>query len=136
MRRARVGKKGNSFQFFRLFGTNLEAMDLTTRDSLERAAFTPIVWALMPDFDNNLPAWPDPRGRTKLFRCGIINEGHIGKGHLITCSPRVLAGIRTGYPEASHLLDCLVHAALFEKPAHSERRTLSTDKALKIFRVK
>jgi len=125
-----------SLQFFRLFGTNLEAMDLTTRDSLERAAFTPIVWALMPDFDKNLPAWPDPRGRTKLFRCGIINEGHIGKGRLITCSLRVLAGIRASYPEAGYLLDCLVHAALFEKPAHSEQRTLSTDEALKIFRVK
>jgi hypothetical protein len=123
-----------SLQFFRLFGANLEAMDLTTRDSLERAAFTPIVWAFMPDFDTTLAQWPDPRGRTKLFRCGIINEGRIGKGRIITCSLRVLAGIRQGFAEAGYLLDCLVDHALKE-PSPGQLQPLTADEARKLFRV-
>jgi hypothetical protein len=124
-----------SFQFFRLFGANLEAMDLTARDSLERAAFTPIVWAFMPDFDPSLPGWTDPRGRTKLFRCGIINEGRIGKGRIITCSLRVLTGIRHGFPEAGYLLDCLVDHALSDKPASRDLPALTADEALKLFKI-
>ena len=123
-----------SFQFFRLFGANLEALDLTARDSLERAAFTPIVWALMPDFDTSLPAWPDPRGRTKLFRGGIINEGRIGKGRIITCSLRVLTGIRHGFPEAGYLLDGLVDDALTNPPT-PKTKALTADEARSLFKM-
>ncbi len=123
-----------SYQFWRLFGANLESMDLTDRDSPAYAGFTPLVWAFMPDFDITLPQWPDPRGRTKLFRCGIINEGMIGKGRIITCSLRVLAGIRQGFPEAGYLLDGLVDDALTNPPA-PKTKALTADEARSLFKM-
>jgi hypothetical protein len=125
-----------SYQFFRLFGASLEAMDLTGKDSPEREAFTPIVWALMPDFDKTSAyQWPDPRARNKLFRCGIINEARIGKGRIIACSLRVLTGIRDGWPEAGYLLDCLLDAALSE-PSTPTTKVLKPQQAEQVFKMR
>jgi hypothetical protein len=57
----------------------------------------------------------------------------IGKGRIITCSLRVLTGIRHGYPEAGYLLDCLVDHALFPKDAQ-ETKPLTPEEAGLIFK--
>jgi hypothetical protein len=111
-------------------------MDLTARDSPAYAAFTPLVWALMPDFDKTSTyQWPDPRARNKLFRCGIITEARMGKGRIITCSLRVLAGIRNGWPEAGYLLDCLMDAAL-SAPSTSTTKALTTEQARQVLKMR
>ena len=49
-------------QFLRLFGASVDALDLTTRDSLERNRFSPVIWGLQADFDSTSEfQWPDPR---------------------------------------------------------------------------
>lgn len=102
-----------ALQYIRLFGSEAAAVDLTASNSIERSRLSPVVWALKADFDPDSAAqWPDPRNRTKLYRCGLVTEGRIGQGKLVICSLRVLAGIRNGLPEAGYLLDCLVDGAL------------------------
>lgn len=101
-----------SDQFFRLFNGSVCALDLTKKGSLERDSFNPVVWGMKADFDPESPApWPDPRNRTKLYRCGLVSEGRIGKGKVVVCSFGVLDGMTKGYPEAGYLLDCLVDYA-------------------------
>lgn len=101
-----------SYQFYRLFGAGVQSLDLTTKGSIERNTFLPIVWGMKADFDPESPApWPDPRNRTKLYRCGLVSEARVGKGRIIVCSLWVMDGILRGYPEAGYLLDCLVDYA-------------------------
>ena len=124
-----------AYQFLRLFGASVDALDLTTKDSLERNRFSPVIWGLQADFDSTSEfQWPDPRARTKLNRCGLICEGRIGRGKILTCSLRVLAGIRSGLPEAGYLLDCLVDYALADTFA-PKSEPLTADEAKRVFKT-
>jgi hypothetical protein len=124
-----------AFQFLRLFGTSVEAFDLTTKDSLERARFSSVIWGLKADFDSSSEfQWPDPRARTKLSRCGLVCEGRIGRGKLLTCSLRVLSGIQSGLPEAGYLMDCLVDHALSETFAPASE-PLTVEEAKRVFKI-
>jgi hypothetical protein len=125
-----------TYQFLRLFGTSVDALDLTTKDSLERNRFSPVIWGLQADFDSTSEfQWPDPRARTKLNRCGLVCEGRIGRGKILTCSLRVLAGIRSGLPEAGYLLDCLVDYALADT-FEPKSEPLTLEEAKRVFKVR
>jgi hypothetical protein len=125
-----------SYPFYRLVGAGMSTLDLTRKGSLGRERFHPIVWSLKADFDTTSGFnWPDPRARTKLFRCGILCEGRIGRGRVLTCSLRVLEGIRHGYPEAGYLLDCLVDYALATPVPNAGLPVLSAEEARTVFRV-
>ena len=66
-------------QFLRLFGASVGTLDLTTKESLTRKRFSPVIWGLQADFDSTSEfQWPDPRARTKLNRCGLVCEGRMG----------------------------------------------------------
>jgi hypothetical protein len=54
---------------------------------------------------------------------------------LLTCSLRVLEGIRRGFPEAGHLLDCLVDYALAAAVPGVGPAVLSAEDARAVFRV-
>ncbi len=105
-----------SYQFYRLFGDAVEALDITDRGSLEREKLAPVVWGMSGDYDPALKSdWSEPRNRWKLYRVGMICEGRVGNGRLVVCSFRVLDGLRHRLPEAGHLLDCLVEYALSDR---------------------
>jgi len=105
-----------AYQFYRLFGDALEALNITERGSVEREKLTPIVWGLCGDYDPALKSdWFQPRNRWKLYRHGILCEGRVGGGRVLVCSLRVLGGVRNGQPEAGYLLDCLVDYALSDR---------------------
>ncbi len=124
-----------ALQYIRLFGAEVAAVDLTTSNGIERSRLAPVVWALKADFDPASAApWPDPRNRTKLYRCGLVTEGRIGQGKLLVCSLRVLAGIRNGLPEAGYLLDCLVDGALSGAFA-PQTAPMSASEAREVFMV-
>jgi hypothetical protein len=124
-----------AFQFVRLFGAGADAFDLTTKDSLERNRFSPVIWGMKADFDSTSEfQWPDPRARTKLSRCGLVSEGRIGRGKVLTCSLRVLSGIRNGMPEAGYLLDCLVDYAISESFA-PKSEPLTLEEAKQVFKT-
>jgi hypothetical protein len=62
-----------AYQFYRLFGDALEALNITERGSVEREKLTPIVWGLCGDYDPALKSdWFQPRNRWKLYRHGIL----------------------------------------------------------------
>jgi hypothetical protein len=125
-----------SYQFYRLVGAGMSSLDLTSKDAPARDRFKPILWAMKADFDTTSGFnWPDPRARTKLFRGGILCEGRIGRGKVLTCSLRVLEGIRRGYPEAGYLLDCLVDYALAAAVPDAGLPVLSAEDARAVFRV-
>ena len=107
-----------AYQFYRLFGDAVEALDITERGSVEREKLTPIVWGLCGDYDPALKSdWSQPRNRWKLYRHGILCEGRVGSGRVLVCCLRVLDGVRNGQPEAGYLLDCLVDYALSDSHA-------------------
>jgi hypothetical protein len=90
---------------------------------------------LQADFDSSAEfQWPDPRARTKLNRCGLVCEGRIGRGEILTCSLHVLAGLRSGLPEAGYLLDCLVDYALTDTFA-PQAVPLTLEKAKQVFKT-
>jgi hypothetical protein len=124
-----------AFQFYRLFGASLEAVDLTERKFVEREKLSPIVWGLKMDYDPALGLpWSDPHNRWKAYRAGLVCEGRVGSGRLVVCSLRVLEGVRSHWPEAGYLLDCLVDYALSDRFS-PPLPPLTPEEARQVFRV-
>ena len=122
-----------SYQFYRLFGEAVEALNITERGSVEREKLTPIVWGMCGDYDPALKSdWIQPRNRWRLYRHGILCEGRVGGGRVLVCCLRVLDGVRSGMPEAGYLLDCLVDYALSDRPA-SELPPMTPEEARTVF---
>jgi len=105
-----------AFQFVRLFGGEVGAVDLTEPNTPERDRLAPVIWGLKADYDpaQGVP-WSHPDNRWKHYRAGLVCEGRIGKGRIIVCPLHVLEGIDAGWPEAGYLLDCLVDYALSDE---------------------
>lgn len=122
-----------AYQFYRLFGETLEVPPLTDAGSLERQKLAPIVWALSKDYD---PAvgndWWRPGHSWKLHRHGLVCEGRIGRGHVVVCSLRLLAGLKAGYPEAGFLLDRLTAYGLSGRVVE-DVQTMTPEEARTVF---
>lgn len=102
-----------AFQFYRLFGDGLEALNITEKGSTEREKLTAIVWGLNQDANPRQGTdWANVANRWKLFRYGLVSEGRIGSGRILICSLRALAGMELRHPEAGYLLDCLISYAM------------------------
>ncbi len=122
-----------SYQFYRLFGESVDAVDLTWGGSVERNKFAPIVWGMRTDFDTlSKLEWSNPENRWRMYWSGIVCEGRVGNGKLLACSLRVLSGLRNSYPEAGYLLDCLMDYALSKKFA-SGRESITNEEASEVF---
>jgi hypothetical protein len=102
----------SGFQFMRLFGAGVPAVELTPRTALARPHVTPVVWGL------HLIPWGEQDAKEETSKFGYtmawhsaLSEGGIGRGHALICNLWVIDGIRRGFPEARYLLDCLVSYA-------------------------
>ena len=72
-----------------------------------------LAWGLNLDYDPDKGLdWSHPDNRWKMYQHGLICEGRAGKGSILVCSLRMLAGIQKHLPEAHYLLDCLMRYAL------------------------
>jgi len=121
------------FQFIRLFGGEVGAVDLTVAGSPEREKPAPIIWGLKADYDPALGlGWSDPSNRWKHYRAGLVCEGRVSEGRLVVCVLRVLEGVRQGWPEAGYLLDCLVDYALGGRPDPAPE-PMTADEARAVF---
>ncbi|MCL5096223.1 MAG: hypothetical protein M1608_01545, partial [Candidatus Omnitrophica bacterium] len=120
----------SGFQFMRLFGSAVPAVDFTPRNSVARNHVLPIVWGL------SLVPWKEDAARFgyALAYRSPLSECRVGKGRAIICNLWVLDGLRRGYPEARYLLDCLVDYAAAETPT-LKFPALSAEDAGALFRV-
>ncbi len=101
-----------AYQFIRLFGPGLEALDLTDAGRAEHEKMRPVVWGMKTDYDPALGLrWSDPRNRWRMVRAGLVCEARAGEGRMLVCCLHLLDGVRRGLPEAGYLLDCLVEYA-------------------------
>ena len=101
-----------AYQFIRLFGSGLEALDLTDAGRAEREKMRPVVWGMKTDYDPALGLrWSNPKNRWRMVRAGLVCEARAGEGRILVCCLHVLDGVRRGLPEAGYLLDCLVEYA-------------------------
>ena len=105
-----------AYQFYRLFGNGLAALNTTERGSPEREKSAPIISGMRQDYDPKVgKEWFQPTNRWKFYRYGILSEGRIGQGKILVCCLQVLEGVENGLPEAGYLLDCLVRYAASDR---------------------
>jgi len=121
------------YQMARLFGSGVNAVDLSTPDSIPRRKMQPVVWGLnLEDPKTPVPNFPAPQ---EFFYGSMITEASLGKGKVIICSLWVLDGIKRGYPEAGFLLDCLVDYQL-TGTTDNQLPALTPEEANSLFQMK
>ncbi|MCW5982030.1 MAG: hypothetical protein KIT09_28350 [Bryobacteraceae bacterium] len=131
-----------AYQFARLFGEGTDAegipaVDLTARDSLERIKLPAIIWGLStgPQPGASPGDWWKPESRWKLYRHGILCEGRIGQGRILTTALRLASGVLHGYPEAEYLLDGILRHVLSDR-FQPEAPPMTVAEARRVFAVR
>ena len=121
------------YQMARLFGDCVNAVDLSTADSIQRRKMQPLLWGLnLGDAKTPVLNFPAPQ---EVFYGSMITEAGLGKRRVIICLLWALDGIKHGYPEAGFLLDCLVDYQLME-PANTRLPALTLEEANNLFQLK